>query len=72
MHHLRMNADRFHTAVVAQRSFQDWEAFQRENARMWNVHSRSRPLYDHLDTWELWLAEYRQLILDLPEMAGDV
>jgi hypothetical protein len=29
-------------------------------------------LYDHLDTWEMWLAEYRQLILDLQEMAGDV
>ena len=72
IHHLIMNADSFHTAVVEQRSFQDWEALQRENARMWDVHYRSRPLYDHLDPWEMWLAEDRQLILDVQEMAGDV
>ena len=72
MHHLMMNADGFHTVVVEQRYFRDWEALHSENARMWDVHSRSRPLYDHLETWETWLTAYRQLILDMQEMAGDV
>jgi hypothetical protein len=72
MHHLMMNAGSFHTAMVEQRYFQDWEALHSENARRWDVHSRSRPLYDHLETWDRGLAEYRQLILDLQEMAGDV
>jgi len=72
IHHLMMNADSFHTAVVEQRYFRDLEALHSEKARMWDVHSRSRPLYDHRETWEMWLAEYRQIILDVQEMAGDV
>jgi hypothetical protein len=72
IHHLIMNADSFHTAVVEQQYCRDWEVLRSENARIWDVHYRSRPLYDHLDTWEMWLAEYRQIILDLQEIAGDV
>jgi hypothetical protein len=25
-------------------------------------------LYDHLETWEEWLADYRQLILDVQDI----
>jgi hypothetical protein len=72
MHHLMMNAGSFHTAAVEQWYFQDWEALHSENSRIWDVHSRARPLYDHLDTWDMWLAQYRQIILDVQERAGDV
>ena len=72
MHHLMMNANSFHTAAVEQQYFRDWEAFHREHVRMWDVHYRSRPLYDHRETWDMWLAQYRQISLDMQEMAGDV
>jgi hypothetical protein len=72
IHHLIINAERFHTVVVAQRYFRDWEALHCENTRLWDVYYRVRPLYDHLDTWDQWLAAYRQLLLDRQEMAAEV
>jgi hypothetical protein len=72
MHHLMMNAGSFYTAAVEQRYCRDWEALHREHARMWDVHSRSRPVYDHRETWGMWWTQYRQLSLDVQERAGDV
>jgi hypothetical protein len=68
IHHLIVNARSFGTTRVEQRYFRDWEALAAENTRIWDEHYRSRPLYDHIETWEEWLADYRQLILDVQDI----
>ena len=32
---------------------------------------RTKPLYDHLPTWQDWLPEYRQLIIEVQEMVDE-
>jgi len=71
IHHLIVNARSFGTTRVEQRYFWNWDDLARENMRIWEEHYRSRPLYDHIETWEEWLAEYRQLILDVQEIHDD-
>ena len=68
IHHLVVNARSVQTAAVEQRYFRDWNALARENARLWAEHYRSRPLFAHLLTWQEWLSEYRQLIIEVQEM----
>jgi hypothetical protein len=68
IHHLVVNARSFGTTRVTQRYFRDWNALACENVRIWEEHYRSRPLYGHIETWEKWMAEYRQLILDVQEI----
>jgi hypothetical protein len=65
IHDLIVNARSFHTARVEQRYFLDWQALAAENARLWEAHYRSSPLYDHLEGWEAFLTDYRALIRDV-------
>jgi hypothetical protein len=55
--HLLTNARTFGRRVV-QRYFRDWDAYARENAHIWQRVYFSKPLYQHLASWEVWLAEY--------------
>ncbi len=68
IHHLIVNARSFRTTQVEQRYFRHWDALTRENTRIWEKHYRPSPLYDHIETWDKWLAEYRQVILDVQEI----
>ncbi len=68
IHHLIVNARSFRTTQVEQRYFRNWDALTRENTRIWDEHYRPYPLYDHIETWGEWLAEYRQVILDVQEI----
>ena len=68
IHHLIVNARNFKTTRVEQRYFQDGDDLARENTRIWEEHYRSRPLYDHIETWQRWLGEYRQLIMEVQEL----
>jgi hypothetical protein len=68
IHHLILNARSFRTTRVEQRYFQDWPALARENARLWEAHYRSCPLYDHVASWEAFLAEYREIIQDVQDI----
>jgi len=70
IHHLIVNARSFKTTRVEQRYFQDGDALARENTRIWDEHYRSRPLYDHIETWQQWLDEYRQVIMEVQEIHG--
>jgi hypothetical protein len=65
IHDLIVNARSFHTARVEQRYFPDWQALAGENARLWEAHYRSYPLYNHLEGWEACLTAYRELIRDV-------
>lgn len=64
---LIVNARTFGRRVV-QRYFRDWDALAHANARIWDTYYRPRPLYDHLATWEEWLAEYRQLVVEVQDI----
>jgi hypothetical protein len=56
--------DRF----VAQWYFEDCEAFDRDNTRIWNTYYRPKPLFDHIPTWEGWLSESRQIIIEVQDI----
>jgi hypothetical protein len=68
IHNLIVNARSFNTTRVKQRYFRDWNALACENARIWEEHYRSRPLYDPIETWQEWLAEHRQVIIDVQDI----
>ena len=65
--HLILNARTFERRVV-QWWFADWVALARDNTRIWNTYYRPKPLYGHIETWQEWLDEYRQIILDVQVM----
>jgi hypothetical protein len=56
---------------VVQWYFEDWEAFAQDNRRIWERYYRSNPLFDHLPTWQEWLPEYRQLLIEVQEIAEE-
>ena len=64
---LILNARTFERRIV-QWWFADWSALDRDNTRIWDTYYRPKPLYDHIATWQEWLAEYRQLILDVQDL----
>jgi hypothetical protein len=68
IHHLILNARSFQTTRVAQRYFRDAADLAAENSRIWEVHYRACPLYDHVPSWETWLAECRQIITQVQEI----
>lgn len=67
---LLRNARTFERWVV-QWYFEDWEALNNDNTRIWNTYYRPKPLYAHLPTWQDWLPEYRQLIIEVQELAEE-
>jgi len=64
---LLRNARTFERWVV-QWYFKDWAALDSDNTRIWNTYYRTKPLFDHLPTWQDWLPEYRQLIIEAQEI----
>jgi len=68
--HLILNARTFHRQIV-QWYFEDWGALDQDNTRIWNTYYRIKPLYDHLPTWQDWLPDYRQLIIEVQEMVEE-
>ena len=63
---LLRNARTFDRWVV-QWYFEDWKALDRDNTRIWNTYYRPKPLFDHLPTWQEWLPEYRQPIIEVQD-----
>ena len=70
IHHLLRNARTF-DRFVAQWYFENWEALDCDNTRIWNTYYRPKPLFDHLPTWQDWLPEYRRLIIEVQEMVDE-
>ena len=68
IHHLVVNARTFGRQVV-QRYFRDWEELAQENSWLWDTHYRPLPMYDHIETWETWLADYRALVVEVQAIA---
>jgi hypothetical protein len=70
INHLLRNARTFDRLVV-QWYFEDWAALDRDNTRIWNSYYRPKPLFDHLLTWQEWLTEWRQLIIEVQDMVEE-
>jgi hypothetical protein len=64
---LVLNARTFDRWVV-QWYFEDWAAFDRDNTHIWDTYYRAKPLYDSWKTWQEWLPEYRQLIIEVQDI----
>jgi hypothetical protein len=39
-----------------------------DNTRIWKTYYRPKPLYDPWKTWQEWLPEYRQLIIEVQDI----
>jgi hypothetical protein len=70
INNLIQNARTFNR-LVAQWYFTDWAELDRDNTRIWETYYRPKPLFDHLPTWQDWLPEYRQLIIEVQEMVDE-
>jgi len=70
IHNLILNARTF-DRFVAQWNFKCWEELDQDNPRIWNTYYRPKPLFDHLPTWQEWLPEYRQLIIEVQDMVEE-
>jgi hypothetical protein len=64
---LILNARTFQRHVV-QWYFQDWAALAQDNARIWETYYRTKPLYADVASWQEYLPEYRQLVIEVQEM----
>jgi hypothetical protein len=68
--HLLWNAATFGRRVV-QWWFADDDALARENTRIWERYYRPMAMYDPWPAWEAWMPEYRRLIVEVQEIAGE-
>jgi hypothetical protein len=50
---------------VVQCSFADWKKLAEENQRIWAVHPLPRPAYVPWNTWQAWMAAYREIVRDV-------
>ena len=67
---LLRNATTFNPAAV-HCYFADWEALAQENRRIWETSYQPRRLYEPWERWQVWMAEYRQIIRDVQEIAEE-
>lgn len=66
--HLILNARTFGRHVVGW-WFDDWEALDRDNTRIWQTYYEPKPLSQLYSGWHEMLAEYRQIIVQVQEIA---
>ena len=67
IHMLMQNARTFHREV-GQCSFPNWSALAEMNQHIWETWYQPRPLYQPWETWQAWMAEYRELVRDMQEL----
>jgi len=53
MNNLILNPRTFGRCVV-QWYCKDWTALNRDNVRIWTTNYRTKPLFDHMPTWQDW------------------
>ncbi len=56
---------------MRQRFFLNKEALNWKNTRIWNTHYKPKPGHDHISSWQELLAEHRQLIIKVVEIAEE-
>jgi len=56
---------------MKQRFFLNRYALNRENTRIWHTHYKPKPAHDHIASWQELLAEHRQVVVEVLEIAKD-
>ena len=56
---------------MVQRYFVGWDALALENERIWETFYLPRPLYEPWESWCAWLDEYREIMGDVQDIAGE-
>ncbi len=68
--HLVLNARTFNRSMVGW-YFEDWDALERDNTRIWQTYYEPRSLSQLYTGWQEMLAEHRQVIVQVQEMAEE-
>ncbi len=56
---------------MKQRFFQNRNALNWENTRIWQTHYEPKPAHDHISSWLELLAEHRQVVAEVLEIAEE-
>ena len=67
---LLLNARTFDRQVVPW-YFEDGEALDQDNTRIWETYYRPKPAFDHLADWQAWLPEHRQVLVEVQAIAEE-
>ncbi len=67
---LVLHAETFNRRVV-QRYFDDWGALNEDNTRIWQTSYEPKPLSELYTGWQEMLAEHRQLVVEVQEIADE-
>ena len=51
--------------------FEDWDALDQDNTRIWNSYYRPKPAYDHIADWRAYLEQHREIIVEVQEIAEE-
>ncbi len=54
---------------MKQRFFLNRDALNWENTRIWQTHYEPKPAHDHIASWQELLAEHRQVVFEVQEIA---
>ncbi len=57
---------------MKQRFFLNEDALNWENTRIWHTHYKPKPAHDHLSGWQEFLEEYRQVVVQVQEIAQEM
>ncbi len=52
--------------------FEDRDALDQENTRIWHTHYKPIPAHDHIANWQELLAEHRQIVVEVLEIAEEM
>ena len=56
---------------MKQRFFLNEDALNWDNTRIWQTHYQLRPAYDHIASWQEFLAQHRQVVVEVLEIAAE-
>lgn len=56
---------------MKQRFLLNEEALKQENSRIWQTHYKPKPAYDHIADWQSYLEWYRQVVMEVLEIAAE-
>jgi len=56
---------------MKQRFFLNEKALKRENTRIWQTHYKPKPAHDHIADWQAYLEWYRQVVVEVLEIAQE-
>ena len=56
---------------MKQRFFLNEDALNQDNTRIWQTYYRPKPAHDHIARWQEFLAQHRQVVAEVLEIAAE-